>query len=129
MNNEQQHTPGPWKARYLGYQYIVGIGDCIPIYATDGSGLIAFVLKKDGGIENGRLIAAAPELLEALMSIESDLDDESFNRHDWIARALKIARAAIAKAAQPTQEPDYDNRAKDDEADQLFADQPTPYDP
>lgn len=51
---------------------------------------------------------------------DPDLDTLDFNKD--IKRGLELLEAQ-------TQEPDYDNQAKEYEADQRFADQPTPYDP
>ena len=114
------YTPGPWVAKCtpgaglsvhadaskaLGERYSK---DC-PIYhtASDACGLqIAYELWTQFPREqwnemqraNARLIAAAPELLEALQSIVrslSDQDDEGLIEH---AEPMIAARAAIAKA-------------------------------
>jgi hypothetical protein len=45
---------------------------------------------------NARLIAAAPELLEALHEMIHQFDQ--FNVNEFEAKAIKDARAAIAKA-------------------------------
>lgn len=79
------------------------------------SGAVAFVYKQratlmgghnivEGFEANARLIASAPDLLKAIISIEGDLDDESFNRHGWRERTLVAARAAIAKATQSAEQ-------------------------
>lgn len=86
----QQHTPGPW-AIYGGVQnegeFIIHKG------ATD----IAVTRWALGDCNaNARLIAAAPELLEACQTLATLLD-----AGDWFATgrlAVKQARAAIAKA-------------------------------
>lgn len=73
-----QHTPGPWdRGRADG---------CTQVYGADGT-LIANVEPVAG---NSRLIAAAPDLLEALQGAMDALGSECF---DW-----GPARAAIAKA-------------------------------
>lgn len=87
-----KHTPGPWKVvkdDFLG----------IRIKQSDGGDIrsIAEILKHPpGGVlgeNNARLIAAAPDLLEALKAVLNNcLDSQS------LADAYKQARAAIAKA-------------------------------
>ncbi len=87
-----QHTPGPWKVKSI-----------VGVYAQDGS-LVASLHTpiSNGDNQDARLIAAAPELLEALQaflrapSVGSDGPGSStivvqdFN--------LRAARAAIVKA-------------------------------
>ena len=91
---EVKHTPGPWfitgsmtkyvEARIPG-RMIQEVAACGPTAADDGYG--------EQQMANARLIAAAPELLEALESVlENCLDS------DGLAAAYEKARAAIAKA-------------------------------
>lgn len=97
------HTPGPWD-----FDFVSGMKDG---YAT----LLWYFVKRDGdnvsiaadivdpitckpSEANARLIAAAPELLEALQAIVkslADQDDEGIIEH---AQQMIDARAAIAKA-------------------------------
>lgn len=93
------HTPGPWKCASAGSS-IVGI----PIQGAKGRviGSLHFAaLSQPVGdfdpkaynaeqLANARLIAAAPDLLEALRHCATDEGPEQ----DWLVRA----RAAIAKA-------------------------------
>ena len=96
-----EHTPGPWQQGVEGNNRVYG-PDC----AGDDSGLIAVVFK---GRANARLIAAAPELLHALIGLL-----ETYGKPDericcsgfecgcqgatvW-QEAEHYARAAIAKA-------------------------------
>ena len=103
--SEMKHTPGPWFGR--PHHNPVGICGC------DEVGLqIAFITsaseeRRDEFKANARLIAAAPELLEALRV----LVDRDFTYFDGavIGAATKItrdevlaARAAIAKATRKT---------------------------
>ena len=95
----EQHTPGPWyaareattgritrvRASHSGGRDEVCIAD-----AAQGAGAFARLEA------NARLIAAAPELLEACQTLATLLDTD-----DWFATgrlAVEQARAAIAKA-------------------------------
>ena len=88
--NETKHTPGPWEA--------VGLTVC---QVPPGGREIIFGAHntrsgdKDERQANARLIAAAPELLEALRGLV-----ETSETRDRLAieDALIHARAAIAKA-------------------------------
>lgn len=62
-------------------------------FEVQGDGKQVAVVNK---IEDARLIAAAPELLEALQSL-IDMD-VSYQRGPVVAEAVDNARAAIAKA-------------------------------
>lgn len=103
-----QHTPGPWQwaASTAGTQddvYHVGAeyephGDICTIAKQDP--------QQDGGrsraleLANARLIAAAPELLEALeqcLQVACELGAEE-SRYPSDKKAVAIARAALAKA-------------------------------
>jgi hypothetical protein len=81
-------TPGPW----------TGI-DCVNVAGMDDAGIsIGFINSRDESRmaeakANARLIAAAPELLEALELVMDRLVD----RHETDEAAVH-ARAAIAKA-------------------------------
>lgn len=91
-----KHTSGPWS---------VGGKDKTIIYAGDGHAVASCAVYhgrfKDGEVEaNARLIAASPELLEALdnlLSWAEDIHDPrkttGINYH-----GMDLARAAIAKA-------------------------------
>ena len=91
---KQQHTPGPWA-------YIVPDGYVVrhpQIYSDFGPVANATWLgenKLDQLNSNARLIAAAPDLLEALEEIVSAADGDGWNQLDG---NLRKARAAIAKA-------------------------------
>lgn len=97
-----QHTPGPWKIdpdKRPGMEWNRHI---------DAEGLtICFMSNSNGmhperDLANARLIAAAPELLEALDRIAMIYENpEPPSLHELSARAYDmrcIARAAIAKA-------------------------------
>lgn len=79
------HTPGPWKT--LGAQFVCSES--------------AVVAQQCKSMEDARLIAAAPDLLEALealLSHTADLDPMQGYRPEEDFSAVKQARAAIAKA-------------------------------
>lgn len=81
-----KHTPGPWK-------YTISAKHNRPqISGKDGHQIC--LLWRDGEMEaNARLIAAAPELLEALKNLANQTVINEYNGHCFTA-----ARKAIAKA-------------------------------
>ena len=93
MSNTK-HTPGPWK------QYRDSVGN-VRIQGNVAGGPVAFIeeMNNTGGTEqdhaNARLIAAAPEMLQALLVLRS-----YFEGKEHIPNALAPAIAAIAKATQ-----------------------------
>lgn len=99
---ESKHTPGPWEVS-IGNDYAV-TAEAYPKayphhYKSDDLGeYLAYVGNRaeDFGKANARLIAAAPDMLEALevMLQEPWLTDSDKPKH-W---AQEQARAAIAKA-------------------------------
>ena len=74
-------TPGPWKRKIKSV--------LIPIAPYEWAEAYG------GSIANARLIAAAPDLLEALRAAVADWDEE-VSRGRW----LDAARAAITKAEE-----------------------------
>ena len=109
-----KHTPGPWtfgiekldddtlKRRVSEQPFDYrgpGFYDNPSIYGADGEEVVGcdeyYVFS---GPADARLIAAAPELLEALRALMWRLDDHFGHRldHDWMEQ--ENARAAIAKA-------------------------------
>jgi hypothetical protein len=84
------HTPGPWMTSPLMQSWV---------FANEG-----FVAKAEGRftesekIANARLIAASPELLEALEEIIKRLARDDYADVENLARCHLVARAAIAKA-------------------------------
>ena len=97
-----KHTPGPW------FRMGDTVGNFAPRYTTeivyesqrhnskDGYWPICFMTDEPPTNElesNARLIAAAPDLLEALRSITDAADEKRVT-----AKHYEIARAAIAKA-------------------------------
>lgn len=100
--SETKHTPGPWIAVWredLGKFRIGPDNGDMPVAGTVNQG------DREHEEANARLIASAPELLEALKQMVAamwqhfeynhDGDDEDY---DFCQRAIDKARAAIAKA-------------------------------
>lgn len=93
------HTPGPWRIRYgkrFEYDYLLKAGKDTPIaYWSNFK-----IRTKKESKANARLIAAAPELLEALQSLVNQfLQRGVFTAPEHPDRiALALAESAIAKA-------------------------------
>lgn len=104
---EAKHTPGPWEVRKLNSGCVAGtIPVCTPDYgkALMSGTNVANVNGKAGEQEaNARLIAAAPDLLTALIEVVR-VNEAEATCPEW-ATAMLQAHAAIAKATgQPTVE-------------------------
>lgn len=99
-----QHTPGPWKwwtscsYRRLGSEATRRDGDVLHavIQRSDNHPDVHF---PNGGVNgpDARLIAAAPELLEALKACAAVVAGDTMTKQGLID-ALELARAAITKA-------------------------------
>lgn len=106
--NETKFTPGPWNVWigsgdwgmpithtvYVGSDPYNNVGEICSIYSVQP--YCAGASKKDKqrhleGRANAHLIAAAPDLYEALDNLEND--DGSIPDHAW-----KLVQAALAKA-------------------------------
>jgi hypothetical protein len=83
---ETKHTPGPWTAEEKNGR---GMG------WKAGPAWLGEKAWSEECAANARLIAAAPDLLEALQEIVSAADGEGWSQLD---AAFSKARAAIAKA-------------------------------
>lgn len=99
-----RHTPGPWYVSGTIDGYAIRYRDQADYYtiATAHDDIGAWRNTDDEeAAANARLIAAAPELLEALRMMLEDADD-AHGRGDgtpWVTFAsMNRARAAIAKA-------------------------------
>lgn len=73
---QPKHTPGPWRIDPVCRTLVVGTVDPMPIIA-DTESASAFDVETD--IANARLIAAAPEMLEALENALSQFNDRECN--------------------------------------------------
>lgn len=78
------HTPGPWH-----------VANGCQIRSAKDQIAKAWMMRNGEGLANARLIAAAPEMLEALEEIVSAADGDGWSQLD---ADLRKARAAIAKA-------------------------------
>ena len=101
-----KHTPGPW---YVGSGTYEGRNIYSVASVTDDEGFTyqpIVASAEDDGIKcwdaNARLIAAAPDLLEALEDAVIDFDNwaahEDNHPHEHLVAWAEKARAAIAKA-------------------------------
>lgn len=87
-----KRTPGPWAVELWSDYVLVRSGN-------GGPSLFFESLSHEGAIEDARLIAAAPELLEALnMAIQRLNEIEVCNDISIPHELREAARAAIAKA-------------------------------
>lgn len=106
---EAHHTEGPWKF------YTQPQPNGCPIVGTHRGLMIAMLahsvkepLQAETALANARLIAAAPELLEALQAVlrsfptDSDMRAAGWEQAeiDLACRDYEAARAAVAKATQ-----------------------------
>lgn len=112
MSEATKHTPGPWKAKTLE-EWVEGKGGLVVIDAPGKWLSLANAHihrdSREEGEANARLIAAAPDLLEALEAMDALVESlwdsvpwgDTFNLD---IRALNEvpgkARAAIAKARE-----------------------------
>lgn len=92
----ENHTPGPWRIATGDEENGYGVlGDEKPAKSTNwpGATVSDHVCIADGKA-NARLIAAAPDLLAALIQLLDTVSDDG----TLVSDALDDARAAIAKA-------------------------------
>jgi hypothetical protein len=103
--SEAKHTPGPWSVviddtggEFTGWPSIVASPeiDCAVIHRAGFKKEFWGDLSQRECIANARLIASAPDLLEALRSL-IDMD-VAYQRGQRVEAAVDVARAAIAKA-------------------------------
>lgn len=87
--SEVKHTPGKWVA--------CGSEDTLATWVEDDAGKRVCTMRKcEQDWRRAQLIAAAPELLEALAGIVSEL--KPFMGQGRMDETINAARAAIAKA-------------------------------
>lgn len=100
---EQKHAPGPWDGSHP-FQEAGKDAGYRPIFSKNrGGGIDLICMVRARGPDdpeqeaNARLIAAAPEMLEALQRLVEIEDGPGMAVIGW-CDALDAARAAIAKA-------------------------------
>ena len=88
------HTPGPWRAHFAEAYFVTGpdLGRVAMMMNLKGAHGLGGRRSGDESAANCRLIAAAPELLDALLGLLCALP--SATSHP----AIRAARTAIAKA-------------------------------
>lgn len=84
--NASAHTPGPW-----------AVGDGYEVYAITAYRSVAMVLGDEHAKANSALIAAAPDLLEALERCVREMKGSISFTHEF-DDAIEAARAALSKA-------------------------------
>jgi hypothetical protein len=98
MNDHKtKHTPGPWQ----WYRY--GKSKNSPVKVETAEKVVAEIIWCGHGnhatrIANARLIAAAPDLLEALRAVLRDCNLRELGHGGRMDQAIAASRAAIAKA-------------------------------
>lgn len=102
----EKHTPGPW---YVDEDMRPGMSWNRHIH-SDRNTTICFMAHSDGKAEemdeaNARLVAAAPDLLEALKACQLELhycskqlESEGWTTGSTVTKALESGLVAIAKA-------------------------------
>lgn len=104
--SEAKHTPGPWVVRLEGRegQEVIVRSTVLEEDFLDGGMYEPTVADLhrggDGNIHTAHLIAAAPELLEALQLLLNEVDESAVagaTDYGWPI-AVEKSRAAIAKA-------------------------------
>lgn len=97
--SEAKHTPGPWVASWRDYGGVIGKDGYVVAQA-------ATFRNKEVIEANARLIAAAPELLEALQElhdiVQGLIDDDVAPQGFVDSFTLQPARHALNKATRKT---------------------------
>ena len=93
MSNETKWTPGPWGKHHNGCYWDVGVKQECSVIQIHPSTCIGVQMEADAN-----LIAAAPELYDALDGLLSELGSTSeIDLFSW-GISTNEARAALAKA-------------------------------
>ena len=92
MSNQGKWTPGPWHVPKAG-GYAHGPVDKNDVPVVTWTGMAR--PRQENGMANANLIAAAPELYEALENIVTELEETGF-QGEW--DSYPQARAALAEA-------------------------------
>lgn len=99
-----KHTPGPWRIRTEkvpnGYRTNIEV-DCLLIATCNGStnAMWDFVPGAREGLANAQLIAAAPDLLDALLEVDATIQTNDVDKYS-LEPLRELVKAAIAKATR-----------------------------
>lgn len=93
MKTKSEHTPGPWECDNSDTP-------CVFPKTDDGQGIIADVYRGDRAMANARLIAAAPDLLEACQNALALIVNGPDGCDDDPKRIIAEIRSAIQKATE-----------------------------
>lgn len=91
--SEVKYTKGPWRVGTAGPNGCYTVGTKNGLMTAMVAHSVNYESQKDQAIGNACLIAAAPELLEALQLVVDTAENGG-----WPSAALVIAKATIAKA-------------------------------
>ena len=95
MEQKAAHTPAPWHFKKLAMH---DGGHVVMFTAQNGQRTHRLDCAGEFKEADARLIAAAPELLEALIAITNQLERVGDDRPHKDGQFIEDARAAIAKA-------------------------------
>jgi hypothetical protein len=97
-----KHTPGPWHVRVFdGSQWSIDAEGDLTLAQACQIRPLPLDRKQEERTANARLIASAPELLEAckmIVEYDEDVEESGGEFLRLYIKALNAARAAIAKA-------------------------------
>ena len=115
LETKLKHTPGPWKPMYITNAMDGKLIEDVPIYDGSDKLIASLEIKDQCGSElcddvvaaNARLIAAAPDMLDALMQATILLKhacDGHALESQYAVETADAMTAAITKAIGETQE-------------------------
>jgi hypothetical protein len=88
IRSKHMHTKGPWEARISKYEWLVVSEDCLICTAEKEQHTLPETRARQDA--DARLIAAAPEMLEALISVQRYIEGEPWDDTD-ISAIIKKA--------------------------------------
>jgi hypothetical protein len=98
MNDKPTHTPGPWRVSKES-STIIENGHGLILGSSCGYDDSGYFPSDQTAVVNARLIAAAPDFLEAAELHEAALAEPDHDKREtMLIEAGKLRRAAIAKA-------------------------------
>jgi hypothetical protein len=97
IDAQTQHTPGPWELAERSGRSDSRLAAVLNDAESDAY-IIISASDPDEESANARLIAAAPELLDALRQVVIEATESPNSDANRLELILELARAAIAKA-------------------------------